>query len=162
MRFAAQERATVWKNTFTTSIGTVPEKFLIVVPTHALAEQFKQELQSFENPKSSHLRWRCDSQPEKYSGEQLPNECGDNHPRMFHQLLPPRYRSILRCALYWQNTTWWLTRSDGWFGAEAKIRHADRTAENFPFLAWLEERNGFSICVMSTTTSCTSITMKTR
>uniref|UniRef100_UPI00388D7F86 helix-turn-helix domain-containing protein n=2 Tax=Enterobacterales TaxID=91347 RepID=UPI00388D7F86 len=31
---------------------------------------------------------------------------------------------------------------DGWFGAEATIRHADRTAENFPFLEWLEERNG--------------------
>ncbi|KJM59585.1 MULTISPECIES: DEAD/DEAH box helicase family protein [Enterobacter] len=120
----------------------VPEKFLIVVPTHALAEQFKQELNRLRIP-NHHI---CVEGATLNLKSTLANSFQTNVVITTHECFTnychlatfnPEMRSLLA-----EHNVMIDEIPDGWFGAEAKIRHADRTAENFPFLAWLEERNG--------------------
>ncbi|MGZ0444788.1 DEAD/DEAH box helicase family protein [Citrobacter freundii] len=120
----------------------VPEKFLIVVPTHALADQFKQDLNHFRisnhhifvegatlNLKST----LADSF--QINVVITTHECFTNYCHL------ATFNLEMRSLLAEHNVV--IDEiPDGWFGAEATIRHADRTAENFPFLEWLEERNG--------------------
>lgn len=138
----------------------VPEKFLIVVPTHALAEQFKQELNRLRIP-NHHI---CVEGATLNLKSTLANSFQTNVVITTHECFTnychlatfnPEMRSLLA-----EHNVMIDEIPDGWFGAEAKIRHADRTAENFPFWHGWKSETGCSICVMSTTTSCTSITMR--
>ncbi|GFM11118.1 DEAD/DEAH box helicase [Enterobacter sp. M4-VN] len=120
----------------------VPEKFLIVVPTHALAEQFKQDLNRLRIPnhhifvEGATLNLKSTLANSFQTNVVITtHECFTNYCHL--ATFNPEMRSLLA-----EHNVVVDEIPDGWFGAEATIRHADRTAENFPFLDCLEERNG--------------------
>lgn len=120
----------------------VPEKFLIVVPTHALAEQFKQDLNLLRIPnhhifvEGATLNLKSTLADNFQTNVVITtHECFTNYCQL--ATFNPEMRSLLA-----KHNVVVDEIPDGWFGAEATIRHADRTAENFPFLDCLEERNG--------------------
>lgn len=120
----------------------VPEKFLIVVPTHALADQFKQDLNRLRIPNHHIFVEGATLSLKSTLADNFQinvvittHECFTNYCHL--ATFNPEMRSLLA-----EHNVVVDEIPDGWFGAEATIRHADRTAENFPFLEWLEERNG--------------------
>lgn len=120
----------------------VPEKFLIVVPTHALAEQFKQDLNLLRIPNHHIFVEGATLNLKRTLADNFQtnvvittHECFTNYCHL--ATFNPEMRSLLA-----EHNVVVDEIPDGWFGAEATIHHADRTAENFPFLEWLEERNG--------------------
>ncbi|EGX05257.1 DEAD/DEAH box helicase [Escherichia coli] len=120
----------------------VPEKFLIVVPTHALADQFKQDLNRLRIPnhhifvEGATLNLKSTLADNFRTNVVITtHECFTNYCHL--ATFNPEMRSLLA-----EHNVVVDEIPNGWFGAEATIRHADRTAENFPFLEWLEERNG--------------------
>lgn len=124
------------------NLEAVPEKFLIVVPTHALAEQFKQDLNLLRIPnhhifvEGATLNLKSTLADNFQTNVVITTqECFTNYCHL--ATFNPEMRSLLA-----EHNVVVDEIPDGWFGAEATIRHADRTAENFPFLEWLEERNG--------------------
>ncbi len=124
------------------NLEAVPEKFLIVVPTHALAEQFKQDLNLLRIPnhhifvEGATLNLKSTLADNFRTNVVITtHECFTNYCHL--ATFNPEMRSLLA-----KHNVVVDEIPDGWFGAEATIRHADRTAENFPFLGWLEERNG--------------------
>lgn len=120
----------------------VPDKFLIVVPTHALADQFKQDLTLLNVPNHHIFVEGATLNLKSTLADSFQinvvittHECFTNYCHL------ATFNLEMRSLLAEHNVVV-DEIPDGWFGAEATIRHADRTAENFPFLEWLEERNG--------------------
>lgn len=131
------------KSTLLTNSEAIPPRYLLVMPTHDLCKQFKEELAD-RRVKSFHV----DTETEAVNLLISTLEDDFEHSVIIctHQcFIHYCYRAALETEL--QN----LLRSfsifvdeipDAMFGAYIKVQHTDRTEENFPFLDMLEERDG--------------------
>lgn len=131
------------KSSLLTNSEAIPPRYLLVMPTHDLCNQVKEELES-RRVKSYHVDTETEAVRHlistlEYDFQHSVIIC--THQCFIHYC----YRAALETEL--QN----LLRNfsifvdeipDAMFGAYIKVQHTDRTEENFPFLKWLEERDG--------------------
>ncbi|MEL9441292.1 hypothetical protein J4X73_01775 [Escherichia coli] len=131
------------KSSLLTNSEAIPPRYLLVMPTHELCEQVKEELKD-RRVNSFHVDTETEAvnlliSTLEYDFQHSVIIC--THQCFIHYC----YRAALETEL--QN----LLRNfrifvdeipDAMFGAYIKVQHTDRTEENFPFLKWLEERDG--------------------
>ncbi len=131
------------KSSLLTNSEAIPPRYLLVMPTHELCGQVKEELKD-RRVKSFHVDTETEAvnlliSTLEYDFQHSVIIC--THQCFIHYC----YRAALEIEL--QN----LLRNfsifvdeipDAMFGAYIKVQHTDRTEENFPFLKWLEERDG--------------------
>lgn len=131
------------KSSLLTNSDAIPPRYLLVMPTHELCGQVKNELED-RRVRSFHV----DTEKEAVNLLISTLEYDFLHSVIIctHQcFIHYCYRAVLETEL--QN----LLRNfsifvdeipDAMFGAYIKVQHTERTAENFPFLDWVEERDG--------------------
>lgn len=131
------------KSNLLTNSDAIPPPYLLVMPTHELCKQVKDELEE-RRVKSFHVDTETEAvnlliSTLEYDFQHSVIIC--THQCFIHYC----YRAALETEL--QN----LLRNfsvfvdeipDAMFGAYIKVQHTDWTAENFPFLEWLEEQDG--------------------
>ncbi|EMM8460583.1 hypothetical protein RRR51_002900 [Citrobacter freundii] len=131
------------KSSLLTNSEAIPPRYLLVMPTHELCGQVEEELKD-RRVNSFHVDTETEAvnlliSTLEYDFQHSVIIC--THQCFIHYC----YRAALETEL--QN----LLRNfsifvdeipDAMFGAYIKVQHTDRTEENFPFLKWLEERDG--------------------
>ncbi|EFG1843652.1 hypothetical protein BRU68_003404 [Escherichia coli] len=131
------------KSSLLTNSEAIPPRFLLVMPTHELCGQVREELKD-RRVKSFHVDTETEAVRHlistlEYDFQHSVIIC--THQCFIHYC----YRAALETEL--QN----LLRNfsifvdeipDAMFGAYIKVQHTKRTEQNFPFLDWLEERDG--------------------
>ncbi len=131
------------KSNLLTNSEAIPPRYLLVMPTHALCEQVKEELKD-RQVKSYHVD--TETEAVNHLVSTLENDFEHSVIICTHQcFIHYCYRAALEIEL--QN----LLRNfsifvdeipDAMFGAYIKVQHTNRTEQNFPFLDMLEERDG--------------------
>ncbi|MBK4309155.1 DEAD/DEAH box helicase, partial [Enterobacter hormaechei] len=131
------------KSSLLTNSEAIPPRYLLVMPTHELCGQVREELKD-RRVKSFHVDTETEAVRHlistlEYDFQHSVIIC--THQCFIHYC----YRAALETEL--QN----LLRNfsifvdeipDAMFGAYIKVQHTKRTEQNFPFLDWLEERDG--------------------
>lgn len=131
------------KSSLLTNSEAIPPRYLLVMPTHDLCKQVKKDLED-RRVRSYHVDTETEAvnlliSTLEYDFQHSVIIC--THQCFIHYC----YRAALEIELQNLLSSFSIFVDeipDAMFGAYIKVQHTDRTEENFPFLKWLEERDG--------------------
>ncbi|AKE77868.1 hypothetical protein Kpn23412_4514 [Klebsiella pneumoniae subsp. pneumoniae] len=131
------------KSSLLTNSDAIPPRYLLVMPTHDLCEQVKSELEH-RDVRSYHVDIELNAVKNLIST--LENDFQHSviictHECFKHYCYRAEFETELQNLL--RNFSIFVDEiPDAMFGAYIKATHTDRTEENFPFIKWLEEKDG--------------------
>lgn len=126
-----------------TTAEAIPPRYLLVMPTHELCGQVREELES-RRVKSYHVD--TESEAVNLLVSTLENDFEHSviictHQCFLHYCYRAEFEPELQTFL--KNFSVFVDEvPDAMFGAYIKVVHSDRTEKNFPFLDWMEDRDG--------------------
>ena len=131
------------KSSLLTNSEAIPPRYLLVMPTHELCGQVREELKD-RRVKSYHVD--TETEAVNHLVATLENDFEHSviictHQCFIHYCYRAEFEPELQNLL--KNFSVVTDEiPDAMFGAYIKVQHTDQTEENFPFLEWLEERDG--------------------
>lgn len=131
------------KSSLLTNSEAIPPRYLLVMPTHELCDQVRQDLNN-RGVSSYHV----DVYSEAVKALTYTLETDFKHSVIIctHECFKHYcYRAEFETELQYLLKPFSVfvdELPDAMFGAYVRVKHSDRTEQNFPFLEWMEERDG--------------------